>query len=328
MKIAEPVKLIGVIDIGTNTVKLLIGYTKNGKVIRIASERYVTGLGKGISETTTLDIINIKKTMEYLKKLKATCESYNVNNIVAVGTSALREALNRDFFVSSFRELMGSELEIISGQREAELTLKGIIPSLQFTINTPNNLLLIDIGGGSTEWISYVFDERDDDSDFQQVIDEGRFRMGSIPIGALRLCEKFIKNDPPTIAELNRLKSYVFEMVMNEFKEYSLKNSHIIIATGGTATTLAAIEIGLENYNGELIHLHRITLDAIRSIFEKLISLPLSGRYSIKGLERDKADIIIPGVLILLTIMEIVGCNAIIISDYGLLEGLLLEHAS
>lgn len=309
---------VAVIDIGTNTLRLLIGSFAKGKVIRIASLRSVTRLGQNLQTTGKLSGNNIDNSVASLVTFKEIGDRYGVRDYKAVGTSALREAANSREFLDEVKKSTGISVEVISGDREAELTIKGIVAGTEIGDNPEDPSLILDIGGGSTEWI---------------MVDGKSHSKSSIPMGAVKLQESFVRHDPPASEEVEAIKNHIFESVKESFLKHfpsqplnTVMNSFKgIIATGGTATTAAAINLGTESYEGDRIHSHRIAISALREILEKLISLPLAERSKIKGLEPERADIIIPGVLILETIMDMLQKEEVIISDYGLLEGLLIE---
>ncbi|HAK88764.1 MAG: hypothetical protein A2077_02565 [Nitrospirae bacterium GWC2_46_6] len=307
-----------IIDVGTNTVRLLIGCVTEEKVMRLATRRAVTRLGKDILKTGKLSKLNIIKSIEYITKFKVICNTYAVKEIRAVGTSALREAKNSDEFLAQTKKITGMDIEIISGAKEAELTLKGVLGSGLKTQRSRKKeskpFFIGDIGGGSTEWIHCSGSE---------------LMMDSIPIGAVKLFDAFIKNDPPAPDELGKMEGYIKNACSNSLllKNIFTDRSYVeFIATGGTAATLAAIDMAIDKYDGDKIHLHKITLPTLKSIYKKLIMLSAHERSKIKGLEADRADIIIPGTLILLILMEYIHARTLIVSDYGLLEGALISY--
>jgi exopolyphosphatase/guanosine-5'-triphosphate,3'-diphosphate pyrophosphatase len=295
-----------VIDIGTSTLRLQIGCVKNGKVHRILNKRIITQLGKDLKGTNEISQVNIDKTISYLSEFKELCEEYKVKKIVAVGTSILRDAKNSGELIEKTQKKLNIQIYILSGEEEADFTLKGVLNGLPSTISHP--FFITDIGGGSTEWI---------------LCDKYTVKRGSIDIGAVRLYEMFIRSDPPSTDELKMVHNYVSKKISEENLRFkSTINS--FISTGGTATTLASIDLRLDQYDSDRIHLHQISIQSINKIYNLMVKNPLKERIKIQGLESDRADIIIAGVLILLEIMKTINSNSVIISDYGLLEGLLL----
>jgi exopolyphosphatase / guanosine-5'-triphosphate,3'-diphosphate pyrophosphatase len=301
---------IGVIDIGTNTLRLLVGCVSRGRIIRIASERTVTRLGENLLRTGNLNQKNSELSITTLIIFKAICDKFKVEFINAVGTSVLRDALNRDDFLRNVREKTGIEVEVISGEREAALTLLGI--QGRSDLFKAECSVIIDVGGGSTELIAC----------------HEKCTKQSIPIGAVKLLELFMKNDPPTNSELSEIKSHLavnFKPLLSSLRSRSAFQPCTLIATGGTSTTLASIHLKLSAYDGARVHGCVLSYDEIYSMFERLKSLPLKERCSITGLEKGRTDIIIPGTMIIMAIMELIGAIELIVSDYGLMEGVLLE---
>lgn len=296
------------IDVGSNTIRTLIGNIREGRLQRIFSDRTVTRLAEGIKETGYLKKENIESSVRALRKISKTISEYKITNVKAVGTEALRVAKNsNDFIERVFRET-GIRIKIISGEEEARLTVKGVLSGLDV-----GRSMIIDIGGGSTEWVIY-------DSKRSNVSN-----CGSIPIGVVNLLEDHIKHDPPSPAELEALESYIEDQIRQPRPGLPDRLTEaIFIGTGGTITTLAAIDLSLDHYEPEIIHGYHLALDRLKDMRNKLVSIPISLRKDIKGLERERADLIIPGIILTIKIMDIFKFNELIVSDYGLLEGLLL----
>lgn len=313
---------ISAIDIGSNTLRLLICSIDNDRLIRKATLRCVTRLGKNLQTDGNLTLESIDKSIACLKEFKKVFEQYNVRDVFAIGTSALREAKNTPEFLSKIKDTIGLDIEVISGDREAELVLVGVLHGLNQNYKTLdiNKILILDVGGGSTEWIISGKNKNSSKT----------FTKGSLPIGAVKLFESFITKDPPNFLEIKAVRDYI----CSQIKAHDLENlflgkdgSNIIfIATGGTPTTLAAMDMELAQYNGEKIHLHKISRPTLQLLFQRLINLPFYERIKIKGLEQDRADIIITGTLILVTFMEVFNFQELIVSDYGILEGLIISQ--
>ncbi|MBZ0157559.1 MAG: hypothetical protein K8I29_15275 [Alphaproteobacteria bacterium] len=306
---------MAVIDVGSNTLRLLIGCFHEGRIVRMRQERSVTRLGQNIQRAGSLNKEGIKKSIRILASFKEILNEYGALPVIAVGTSALREAIDSRSFIERAREETGIGIEIISGEREAELTLKGLRGDiLHGTAQKPD--IIVDLGGGSTEII---------------VCGDGMSK-GSIPIGAVKLFDLFLHSDPPTAEELHKAIQHVYKEINRYILKNNLRsvllNSGELIATGGTATTVAAIDLGLGTYDGERVHHHRITYLALKTLHAKLSGMTVAERAGIRGMGPDRADIIVPGILILLILMEIMKKNRITISDYGLLEGILSEGQS
>jgi exopolyphosphatase/guanosine-5'-triphosphate,3'-diphosphate pyrophosphatase len=303
-----------VIDIGTNTIRLLIGSVINGKLNRLVAERAVTRLGADLSKTGILNKDNIEISIGTLIQFKALIEQYNSRDVLAIGTSALREAGNSLEFIDAVKALTGINVAIISGDKEAELTVQGVL-GIEDALSIP--AFITDIGGGSTEWILYE--------------GNSNYTRSSVRVGAVGLHERFVHSDPPAPEEIINIRNEVFQALTKSFIKNDIRSGHNIdkiksfVATGGTATTVAAIDIGLDAYDPEKVHLHEVSYTALEELFEYLSSLPVCERVNIKGLEQGRADIVLPGIVILLVLMEMLNADTMTVSDYGLLEGVLLN---
>jgi exopolyphosphatase / guanosine-5'-triphosphate,3'-diphosphate pyrophosphatase len=306
--------LFASIDVGSNTLRLLIAGIEDNRIINVFSDRKITRLGNKVSVTGRLQDENIEASIAALKEFSARISEYGAIHVKAIATSALREALNSRSFIKKAFEDTGISVEVISGDREAGLTLKGILYSFcgsDCRILPP--ALIIDIGGGSTEWILY----RD-----KHLVD-----MGSMPVGVIKLTHNFIKTDPVAVHDLDGLTAEIISVLDNlkiKIARHACRDM-LFIGTAGTFTTIAAIDLGLETYSREKIHMHKLPLAGLRDMGQQLTALSLEERKKIVGLEPERADLIIPGILFTIKIMEYFGFNELTISDYGLLEGTLLD---
>jgi len=236
---------------------------------------------------------------------------YSVTRIRALGTSALREASNSKEFITNVYERTGISIDSISGLREAELTAKGVLLAFSYIEKQP---LIIDIGGGSTEWILCGKEMTSSLSN-------------SIPVGVVNLHESFITSDPPSQRNVDSLEGEIDRWITSVKCRifHDLSSPTILLGTGGTITTLAAIDLSLEHYVHEKVHMHTITLNRLFDMRDLLLSLPFEERRKVLGIERGREDLIIPGILLTIRWCELLGFREIVVSDYGLLEGILKE---
>lgn len=252
----------------------------------------------------------MKKSLSVVKDFSRSIAKYGVTRVKAVGTSALRDARNsREFLDMVFRET-GMGIKVISGTREAELTVKGILMGVK---ERDSVSLIVDIGGGSTEWILCKNRES--------------FACGSLRMGVVNLFERFIKTDPPSpgdISSVNREIDAHLLPLKRKITEQALSVKDFM-GTGGTITTLASMDLQLKEYAHEKVHMHKIPLPRLSLIRDILVSLPLHRRREVRGLEPERADLIIPGILLTIKLMDLGGFPEVFVSDYGLLEGLIKE---
>lgn len=313
--------LSAAIDVGSNTIRTLIGLVRDKEVQPTTTpknlrffvdpvfyDRTVTRLAEGLKETGYLRDANMEASIKVLTRISDVISRYDVKVIRAVGTEALRRSGNAWEFIDRVFSKTGIKIKIITEEEEARLTLRGVLTGL----DVASDCLIIDMGGGSTEWIIYA--EGPDNTIF-----------GSMPIGVVSLYEGHIKGDPPSTKELNELDSFIESPIRELRKQTIGREIKHLIGTGGTVTTLASIDQTLDSYRPDLIHGYRLNLNRLKDIRDRLISIPISLRRAVKGLEPERADLIIPGIIFTIKIMEIFKFNELIVSDYGLLEGLLLE---
>jgi exopolyphosphatase/guanosine-5'-triphosphate,3'-diphosphate pyrophosphatase len=301
------------IDVGSNTFRLLIAEVKEGKIIDIFSDRKITRLGNKVDQTGRLQDKNIEDSLKALQKFASIISKYNAGHIRAVATSALREASNSDIFIQRVHDETGIKINVISGEKEAELNLKGILSSFSDPDYLSKSLFIVDIGGGSTEWILY----------------RGKHSvgMGSIPVGVIKLAGRFLRTDPVTdddLKDMNKEILYVLKDLKPEIESLFNEKTEFI-GTGGTFTTLASIDLSLDEYSREKIHMHQVSFNRLKKMSEFLLSLTLKEREKVRGLEPERADLIIPGLLFTINVMDFYHLTELTISDYGLLEGAILE---
>lgn len=299
------------IDVGSNTIRLLIGSVDSGKILRLTNELAITRLAENISETGMLKKERMLKSLSALKKFSRLISDFGVDCVKAVGTSALREAKNSEEFLEMVLSETGIKINVISGIEEARLTAKGVLHDMPKSSSS----LILDIGGGSTEWILCK--------------DSAIIMTKTIPTGVVKLFEKYIKSDPPSnqdIAELEKEIETVVLPIKSEI-EKSINKKTSFIGTAGTITTFASMDIGLSEYDHEKVQNYIIPVQRLEDLSIKLISLPLNKRQKLKGLEPERADLIIPGIVFTIKVIRILGFENIIVSDDGLLEGILLSLA-
>ena len=296
---------IGAIDIGTNSMRLLVCDFINDELLNRKKFVNTTRIGKGVDEYGFISQEAIRRNIDALKELYKLSKSEGCDYIYCIGTSALRDSKNGDDFVRIAKEEIGIDIEIISGEEESNLGFLGVLKGA----NENDDILVIDIGGGSTEFILGNMD--------------GIKFSKSENVGALRMTEKFLTTDIVDNYEFDMMS----EFIENEIRETleSLKEKHInkLVGIGGTITSLSAINQELEVYSMEKIHNSVVTIDDIENILQNLKKMTLNDKKSLKGLQSKRADIITAGVKILHIIMKKLELREIIVSEYDNLEGLI-----
>ncbi|NWF52581.1 MAG: exopolyphosphatase [Nitrospirae bacterium] len=308
--------ILAAIDVGSNTIRLLIGEVKENNIKDIIYERRITRLAEGIGISGKLRSENMENSLLVMREFYSIIKEKGVVTTRAIATSALRDAKNADIFKEKVLSDTGIQIEVISGKKEAELTLKGILFSfsnLSILSMVSHLSLIFDIGGGSTEWIVCK--------------DMHPLGMGSIPVGVIKLCERFIKSDPVLQHEISEMEKEILshlKKVEEKIRDYMVSDT-TFIGTAGTFTTIASIDLRLEKYDKKKVHLHRIPLSRLYDMKRILFFLTLEERKKVVGLEAGREDLIIPGLQFTINIMDFFGFNELIVSEYGLLEGVLLE---
>lgn len=294
------------IDIGTNTVLMLIATLDHGDTVdEIMDISTITRLGEGLKETGVLNKQAMERTFSALSQYIDIAKKHGVDEILCVGTSALREAKNSDFFLKKAEKGLGLKIRIISEKEEAYYTYLSILYDKKINFD---HCIIIDIGGGSTEIIK---------ASKIEFID-----FVSVPIGSVKLTEMFIKHDPPLYSEINDMKKYIKKQIKLPFN----CNNCTFIGTGGTITNLASMKTGMTEYKKEKIHGLKISGKEIDSTVEHLMPLPVAERKKIAGLEANREDIILQGIILLRVIMAYFSFDEITVSANGVRFGVLYER--
>ena len=303
--------LLAGIDIGTLTCRLLIGrVSDDGRLTEVHSDRRILRLGEGVDRDHLLRPAAIARVVETLRDWRTVINSHHVDAQNAVATSAVRNARNREEFLGRVMQEVGFAVEVISGEEEARRTLLGIRSGLPAGVT---NILGLDIGGGSTE---FILDR------------PGRAPvMHSIEIGVVRLTERLLTSDPPTADQIQSARELIqkeTEQIRTMFGELGAAT---FIGTAGSITTLAAMAQKLSTYEPVRIHNYKLSLDTIRELEREVLSKTIAQRREMPGLEAGREDVVVAGTLILRGAMETLGFSEGLVSDVGLREGILLDLA-
>ena len=298
---------VSAIDIGTNSIRLLVAEL-NGGLKKILKTLETTRIGEGVDKTGCISEEAMDRSLRVLKNFKEISLGHDAEYIFAVGTSALRDAKNKEVFIRRTKEELGLQVEIIDGEREARLGFLGAVAQEE---NIRGQMLVLDIGGGSTEFIVGNKNE----------IDYSK----SVDIGAVRLTERFIKHDPPLAEEVLDIEKYVDSVIEDVLKNILAYDIERIVGIGGTATSLGAVDLGLKVYDSNRVHRHILRYERIAEILNMFLSCDRLNRAQIPGLHPKRADIIVAGTIILKNIMEKLYKKDVIVSEWDNLEGLIME---
>jgi exopolyphosphatase/guanosine-5'-triphosphate,3'-diphosphate pyrophosphatase len=308
--LSRTIRLAGV-DIGTLTCRLLIAdISPDGSLREVQSERRILRLGDGVDQTKRLSVAAMDRVLQCLTEWRELIEAAHVDATAVVATSAVRDAVNRDEFLSLVKRDAGFEVELISGEEEARRTMLGIRSGLPQGVT---DVLALDIGGGSTEFIL----DRPGESPI----------VRSIDIGVVRLCERLLHHDPPTEEELRQARDWVARETKAAVAGMGNYQTATFVGTAGTVTSLAAMAQQLPTYEPARIHNYRLQLDTIQELEHTLLSRKQTDRTGLPGLEKGREEVIAAGAIIIRTIMKIFELPSILVSDLGLREGVLIELA-
>jgi exopolyphosphatase/guanosine-5'-triphosphate,3'-diphosphate pyrophosphatase len=295
------------IDLGTNTARLLIGYVESsGNIRRIVEKRRMTRLGGRFTREEGIDKEARERSMAAMVDFAEEMERQGVTSVRAVATSAVRDAVNGKSFCDEIHSKTSIRLEVIDSRTEGLLTLRGVFAGLD---NTSGDVLVFDIGGGSTEYTLTL---------------NGKLLFTeSLALGVVRLTEgerDLIPMEGKISRELTALKTRLGNA---GFLDYI--NKVTLIGTAGTATTLAAISMKLTEYDYRKVNNYTLSLHEIMRIFALLYPMSAEERLHVPGLEKGREDLIIAGILLTLKTMETFEFSQLKVSDFGLLEGVLLS---
>jgi exopolyphosphatase/guanosine-5'-triphosphate,3'-diphosphate pyrophosphatase len=304
-------KRLAGIDIGTLTCRLLIAELPvTGPLKELRSERRILRLGEGVDQSKRLKTVAMDRVIQCLKDWRGVIESYGVDGCIAVATSAVRDAANRQEFLDRVKGEAGFEVEVITGEEEADRTMLGIRSGLPTDVH---DVLALDIGGGSTEFIL------------------NRLRqvpiVRSIDFGVVRVNERILKHDPPTSEEVRQAREWIRKETENVMMTIPQRAGLTFVGTAGTITSLAAMAQQLPTYDPARIHNYWLTLETIVNLEQQLLARTKAARVGMPGLERNREDVIAAGAIILRIIMETLGQQECLVSDLGLREGVLIELA-
>lgn len=297
---------VATVDIGTNSMRLLIADYEDNKIINRKKYVEVTRIGKGVDERGMISKDAINLNSEVLERFINLAKSKNCEKICVIGTSALRDSKNSEEFVKKAYEKTGINVEIISGEMEANLGFLGI----KSILDEKKYTLTIDIGGGSTE---FILGNNHGDLVFSK----------SENIGVVRLTERFLKDDIPTDIQIIEMNKYIEAVTSDTIQVLKTYDIGKVIGIGGTATSISAIIQQMEIYCSDKVHNSKIYYDEIVDIYKNLKSMTIQEKKMIVGIQPKRADVIFTGVCIMKKIMSMLDIEYITVSEYDNLEGMI-----
>jgi exopolyphosphatase / guanosine-5'-triphosphate,3'-diphosphate pyrophosphatase len=287
---------VGVIDLGTNSTRLLVADVDDGRVDEVARRTIITRLGEGVDERQKLLPLPISRVRNALSEYRRELDELDAERVLAIGTSAVRDAENGEAFLGEIEWSYGFATRLLSGKEEAELTRRGVADGRELG----DEVLVLDVGGGSTELTT-------------------AHQLISVDIGSVRLTERYLHGDPPTREELDAAARAVREALPD-------LQPREAVGVAGTITTLATLELG--GYDPERVHGHRLSRESVAAQLERLAALPLAQRRELPGLEPERAPVIVGGAVIVRELLDRYGLPGLDVSERDILHGAALEAAA
>ena len=305
---------VAAIDIGTNSVLLLIAETMEGGLSALVERATITRLGEGVDRTRELARAARERTLACLNDYASELARHAPARIAAVGTSAMRDARGGPEFARDAERVLGVLPVVIDGQREAELTFRGALSGLG--LEPGESAAVLDVGGGSTE---IVVGSRASESG-PPTIESAT----SLDLGSVRLFERYVASDPPSPSELDAARRDVDRTLSTE---HAVPNEAAFVGVAGTVTTLAAIAGEVDPYDRARIHGARLSIGIVRELASRLAGLSLLDRKKLRGLDPRRADVIVTGALLVERVLTWSQKTELVVSDRGVRWGLAEELA-
>jgi exopolyphosphatase / guanosine-5'-triphosphate,3'-diphosphate pyrophosphatase len=298
---------VGVVDLGTNSTRLLVADVENGSVKELERRLEITRLGEGVDERRQLLPQAIARVRNVLVDYRRALERHNADRTLAFATSAVRDAENGEAFLGEIEWSYGFRTQLLSGDDEALLTFRGVSSDRP----VPDGTLVVDVGGGSTELILGGSD--------------GIAFHESLDLGCVRLTERFLKSDPPSARELTECAGYV-QSLLNERVPPGLQATHAI-GVAGTVTTLATLHLGLDVEDPERVHGHTLTTSWIAEELGLLAGIPVAKLRERPGLHPERAPVIVAGAVVVLEALRYFGFDELEVSEHDIMHGAALAAA-
>lgn len=302
-------KRLASVDVGTNTLRYLVAEVdQDHRITEQAGGREMTRLGEGIIATGHLSDAAMDRSVAALSAFAEAIRKAAPDEVMAVATSAVREAENGSVFVERVRAETGLELAVIDGEEEARLTAMGAASAL---MGDRNNMLIVDIGGGSTEFVHL----------------SGGKQVGEVstPLGVVTATERHVRHDPPRQDELYDLDEDIRAHVGQVRKKLGNVAGVRLVATAGTPTTLAAMDQEMAVYDPARINNHTMTLGKVEELFDRIATVSIAARSRMTGVDPGREELLVAGTAILLRIMHDWQFGVVTVSDFGLREGVLID---
>ncbi|MGR3870425.1 Ppx/GppA phosphatase family protein [Streptomyces graminifolii] len=310
---------VAAVDCGTNSIRLLVADVDpaTGRLVDLDRRMTIVRLGQGVDKTGRLAPEALERTFAACRDYAAIIKELGAERLRFVATSASRDASNRDDFVRGVLDILGVEPEVVTGDEEAELSFTGATRELTGRDDLATPYLVVDIGGGSTEF----------------VVGDDAVRAGrSVNIGCVRMTERHLVRDgkvtdPPTPDQITAMRADIEAALDLAEATVPLREARTLVGLAGSVTTVSAIAQNLPAYDTEAIHHSRVSYDRVREITESLLRSTHAERAAIPSMHPGRVDVIGAGALVLLSIMERVGASEVVVSEHDILDGIAFKAA-
>lgn len=310
---------VAAIDCGTNSIRLLVADADpaTGALVDLDRRMQIVRLGQGVDRTGRLAPEALQRTFAACREYAAVIKEHGAERVRFVATSASRDAENRDEFVRGVLDILGVEPEVITGDQEAEFSFTGATKELTGRDDVATPYLVVDIGGGSTEFVV--------GTDHVQA-------ARSVDVGCVRMTERHlvrdgVVTDPPTSGQLAAIRTDIEAALDLAERTVPLKEARTLVGLAGSVTTVAAIALGLDRYDSRAIHHSRIPYERVKEIVERLTHATHDERAAIPVMHAGRVDVIASGALVLLAIMDRVGAREVVVSEHDILDGIAFHTA-
>jgi exopolyphosphatase/guanosine-5'-triphosphate,3'-diphosphate pyrophosphatase len=300
---------VAAVDLGTNSTRLLVAEIDDGHISELARETRITRLGEGVDERRRLLPVPIARVRNVLSDYRRTAEELEAERTLLIATSAVRDAENGEAFLGEIEWSYGFVTQLLSGHDEAMLMFRGVTADRALTSGT----VIVDVGGGSTELVAGEPD--------------GVRWHDSLDIGSVRLTERFLHSDPPTSAEQEEAATAVRALLAERVPDEIRDDTRSAIGVAGTITSIAALALGLEEYERDRVHGFVLGADALEMQLRRLAGVPLAERRQIRPLDPDRAPVIVGGAIIAAEVLGYLGLDSLEISERDILDGAALAAA-
>ena len=300
---------VAAIDCGTNSLRLLIADVdaSRGTLVDVDREMKIVRLGQGVDRTRRFADDALERTFAVCRDYAERIDRQHVERVRFVATSASRDVSNRDAFVDGVRRALGVDPEVISGEEEAALSFAGATRDLLGVPGMKEPYLVVDIGGGSTE---FVVGGRE--------VEAAR----SVDVGCVRLTERHLHDDPPTSAQIEAARADIVAAIDVAAQTVPMKTAATLVGLAGSVTTVAALALGLDEYDPVRIHHSRISAEQVHVVAEQLLSMTRAQRAALPVMHPGRVDVIGAGALVLDTIVQQVVAAEVVASEHDILDGI------